>query len=162
VEVRQLVHAVVDHGQRLQVRRERQHHRRVVPEDEAAALALAQVLVEELLLHRVVLGLAAACGQPRHEHLDAIGVLGDVEARAVRVERRLFEKEHAAITRTAAQQVLWALEYEVPAQVRETEQIVVTGRAHFLISRARAAPRRKKRGRRTALSVGNPFASDWV
>ncbi len=144
-EVGQLVHAVIDGADGLQVTRERQHHRGIVPPDQLAGVGPDQP-VEQPLQDLGLLRRSEAFRQLRGGHHHAVlGVEPGVEAGRLARRRghRLFPVDHPPVGREAAHQVLRALEHEVPSQVREADQ--------SLASAARAELRKEKGARPCAL-----------
>ena len=129
-ERRQFVHAVVDHRRGVQMVRERPRHRRVVPQDRRAQLAPGAELVQEPALGGLGRGRVQAVREVRRRHGDPVAG-AQLEHGPAAVDDRLLDVGDGAVLGEAAHQVLRPLDHEVPAQVREAEQVVVpTARGH--------------------------------
>ncbi len=125
LEVAELVHAVIDDRRGLDVAREAEHHRGVVPADRAADLLGGHQPVEQGA-ERPGAGLAVQrLGQARrgHDH-PALGAHLEVQPGRV-VERRghrFLPEDHPPAGGEPRHQMLRALEHEVPPQVRKADQ----------------------------------------
>ena len=119
---RELVHAVVHDRHRVELAREVERHRRVVPEQVARAVAQQH---PEQPLECLARGLPGeALGQVRHDHEHALG--GDRQPqvrRDARLEDGLLDEVHPLPAREAAHQVMGPLVDEVPAQVRQADEV---------------------------------------
>jgi hypothetical protein len=127
LEIGELVHAVVDGGHRLDLPREVQHHRRVVPAHDRSLLA-GQIDFEQRPEQRIPVGLGDRFGQLRRHHDHAgLGAGTDVERRLVALAGdRLFPEDDPVIPGEAAHEVLRPLKDEIPPEVRETDQCIVS------------------------------------
>jgi hypothetical protein len=130
-EAGQLIHAVVHGGDRAQVIRERQRHRRVVPEDEVADGVVVQHAVDERRLRGDAGGLVVGLREVRYHDMDAGMGLRHLETRGAGAEMRFFNEENASLARKARHQVLRALEDEVPSQVRQAYEVRKPGCVFF-------------------------------
>jgi hypothetical protein len=68
--------------------------------------------------------------QARHDDVQAVAARRDVETRLPLAEDRLLDEEDAPPLGEAAQQVLRPLVDEVPAQVREADEVRLPVRLH--------------------------------
>ncbi len=112
----QFVHAVVDHQAGGQMRRERQHHRGIVPEQRVADAARGDQGVEVVALGGAGCLGAGAFGQDHAGDRQPAGAWQEFEARrgAGLVERFLPEDDRHVV-RKAGHEVLRSLVDEIPA-----------------------------------------------
>src|SRR5687767_12086654 len=104
-----------------------QRHRRVVPEHVVPnGLALDEGVQQRTLRCDAPLGWQAFWKMRDHNGDGTIDVHLEVWA-DVCVEQRLFDEEDPVFSRASRQQVLRALEHEVPPQMRETDDIRMEG-----------------------------------
>ena len=123
LEIRQFVHAVVDGRRGLQMTRERQHHRRVIPAQQRSALR-HQHIVEQAFQHRLICRPVGIVGQLRHDH-DHSGVRthpGHEARRGGVAIFGLFPHHDVPVAREPRHQMLRALRHEIPAQMRKAQQ----------------------------------------
>jgi hypothetical protein len=81
-------------------------------------------LIDELLQLRKYFVLGDTGGEARHDNKQSIVALADVESRRdVRFENRLFDEVHAAMLCTACQKMLGSLKHDIPAQMREDNEV---------------------------------------
>ncbi len=121
-EVRQLVHAVVHGATGAEMPGELEHHRGVVPTNQALGPALDQEAIEqtsELLRLIFPSQTFGQHGRGDHHPMFAIHPHFQSGLRAG-LQPRLLPIDHQAVAREPAHQVLRALKDEVPAQVGET------------------------------------------
>ena len=113
------IDAVVDHGARGQHAQQRLRHRGIKPgavvADRRGLDGRAQQLQEQVDLVVVKPFRANRRVGPQHPHVRA-RVRGFDKGRA-RIEHRFLDEHHIAVPGEAGQQMLWALESAVPAQV---------------------------------------------
>ena len=124
-EGRELVHAVIHRQARRQMARHGLRQGGVVPEHVRLA-GLGDQRIEEGPLHPLhAAGNAVPIGQERRGHLHPLGHLAPLQPRQVgagRLEARLLEVDHAPVPRGAGEQVLGALQHQIPGQVRHAEE----------------------------------------
>jgi hypothetical protein len=119
-ECGQLVHAVINGDVGRQMAGEGQGHGRVEPGHQPAAGAFLQQVVQQRTLRRYGVDAAREHGNGAG---DAAGLGGQVEARRVDIALdRFLEEDHLIVARGTRHQVLRALEDEIPAQMRQTQQ----------------------------------------
>ena len=123
-ELRQLVHAVVDDRARVEVAREAEHHRRVIP-GEQRPRANADMRVEQALQRRLAPLIVQPFRKVRGSHADVREILGLPNLQEWRFAsadvHRLFPIDHRHGPGEAAHQMLRPLEDEVPPQVRKAQ-----------------------------------------
>src|SRR5205814_3848205 len=96
---------------------------RVVPGDESADVFALENAVDERAQRRFRLRLVVRGGEVRHGDAHALRRIANLDRRRSRVADRLLEVEDTALAGEAGHEMLRALEAEIPAQVREAEQI---------------------------------------
>jgi hypothetical protein len=119
----ELVHAVIDDRDRLQVPRPAEHHRRIEPGDRRGRQRVRHEFVEQRL-QRFLLRIAVETRrQPGPERDDVVGGIRlVVEIRLATIGReRLLPEEQPSILREAPHEMLGSLGDEVPTEVREAE-----------------------------------------
>jgi len=123
-ELRELVHAVVDHRRWYEMARKLDRHRRVIPAYETAAHLASDIIVEQFPHLRVRFSAVQSMRQARHDEAYAFAALCHVQVSADTVGKaRLLYEVHGSMSRATRHEMLRALEHEVPAQVREDEQV---------------------------------------
>ena len=126
-EARQVVHAVVDHGRRVDVGRPRQRHRGVVPQHGTLDGGVREPRVQELS-KGVRLGQRGhGLRQTRCQDGHPIDVALFHPGGQVAIEDQLLHVDDAPVTCRADHQVVRPLEDEVPAEVGEADEIGVHG-----------------------------------
>ena len=125
LELRKLVHRV-EHGDvGIEMAREGQHHRRIVPGDQRAA-DRRDMSVQQALQRRFARVLRHAFRQVRNDDPDVGRVLRLANLEVGRFLRadvdRLFPVDDVHLAGEAAHQMLRPLEHEVPPQVRKAQQ----------------------------------------
>ena len=118
-ERRQFVHAVVDDRARPHMARDRPHLRGIEPQHRMGDAGQRQHLVQQARQRAVGFLGREGAGDARADGLDGGAGEGvELQIRQVVIDRdRLFPEDHAAVGGEAADQVLRALQHEVPAQV---------------------------------------------
>src|SRR5690348_14025158 len=101
-----------------------ERHRRVVPEDVFLNAMSHEKLARQIFHHCVDGDLASeSFGQVWHHNVNSRIRLPHIEAHRAVPEDWFFNKEDAMLSGTTRQKMLWALIHEIPAQVREDDQI---------------------------------------
>ena len=120
----ELIHAVVNGSNGIEMIGKRQRHRRVVPENVFLDLVLQKKLPNHLSHDRVDGDLAAqSVGQVRHNHAHARVCFAQFEPHRSVSKDRFFDKEHASLARATRQQMLRTLVNKIPTQMREANEI---------------------------------------
>ena len=124
LEAAELVHAVVDDGARAVDRRERERHRGLEPERRPLAAGIQVVGDQRLLGERSPLGPRGPPGA-RARSTSTPSVRRSTRSAACRhrLEHGLLDEEDPSLTRESAHQVLRTLVHEIPAEVREADQV---------------------------------------
>ena len=132
-EIGENVHAVIDDGGGVDMRRQRIHHRRVEPQDRAGAVGDPQQLVEQSRQRRLQ---PAAVPIVRHAgahgHDLGVGEAVEFEIGQVVIRRDPFLEEiHPAAACKALHQMLRTLHNEIPTQVGKADQGRIGGSRIF-------------------------------
>ena len=121
----QLVHAVVDDRARVQLAEQRQRHRRVEPDQVVVDQLVGEVAADHRLQRRelVVVEAAGLDRRVRAQHLDALARRRALEIGRAAGVHRLLDEDDVVVAGEPRQQVLRTLEDELPAQVREDDEV---------------------------------------
>src|SRR4051794_17691658 len=114
----ELIHAIEDRSDRLEMPAERHGHRRVVPEGVVIDLPGTDQLIKEPTLLVDDFVSLKAIRQPGHHDREAVRPGADLEPRGAVVEHGLFDEEDSSCLRTTAQEMLRPLVDEVPTEMR--------------------------------------------
>ncbi len=124
LESRELVHAVVHDRLGHEVLRERERHRRVVPEEVGPHAVVRDELVQQARQRCVRLVGRQTRRQMRHGDPQLLRGSSDLQPRCARgLDHRLLEEEDAAAFGATREQMLGPLEDEVPTKVGETDDV---------------------------------------
>jgi hypothetical protein len=125
LELRQLVHRVIDRDVGRDVLGEGQHHRRVIPGNQLAA-ERRDMRVEQALQRRFPGFVWHAFGKVGNDEADVARVLGLADLQICRLFRpdghRFLPVDDRHLAGKAAHQMLRPLEHKVPPQVRKAQQ----------------------------------------
>ena len=122
-EGRELVHVVVDDEIRIEMAREGERHRRVVPEDARALVLAGEQPVDEAAQSGEPVGRGQAFRQHGQGDRDAARPVAEIQAgRDPFLEHGFFELDDAVVLGGSAEEMLGALPNEIPAEMRETKQ----------------------------------------
>ena len=124
-KIREFIHAVIHDRRCIQMVAEPQRHRRVVPQHLGPDVFCDDQIIKEPALH-VGFALAIELAKMRHDDTYSCRCVSDSDMRPVdRVEDRFFNDKDASISGATSQQMLRALEHEVPTQVGKTKDVAL-------------------------------------